>query len=497
MRTRAAPLLALLAAAQCGSVRAADYWAFSFKDFVVLSQGTQTDAQDVGRRLGAFDEALRTLLRLPAAAAEPPTKVYALPQDALAALDPVWGTQGGAFFRTGPLEDFLVLHNDAAAGDHEVYAERARALLASFGLARMPDWYQHGIAQLMSGATFDHDVIIVGEDLADQSARLAHGWIPMQEFLRLPANDPQFRKTPETEALYEAQCWWIVHLSVLDGVLDRAMPQYLQRLLIGESQEAAYAATFGLPYEELDGYFRKLKQKIVLKKYTVALPALRPDGLPQQISDAQAKARLAEVLLLHDPQSPPGNQMANDALGADAHDENALIALLRRDLTARHYPQAQAGIQRLADLPDLTGNGHFEVAAAMTNLAKNKDDGMPGTSGVDTKAMRAGARTHFRRAMELRPDDPRVPYQFGWLLASQGDVAGVRELLPAVDAAFYHRPECVEFAELLVRMNTITDNPADVFKYSVAEQRLAATDAERNRATGRIERLRAQLKMAQ
>jgi len=497
MRAGISRYVVLVALAAAPLSQAADYWAYSYKDFVVMSAGSEDEARGVGQRLGALDDSLRDLLHLPPAASEPPTKVYALPHDALAKLDPVWGSQGGTFFRAAPFEDFVVLHNDATANEQDVYAERTRALLASSGLSRMPEWYRHGIAQLIAAASFDHDQLTIGQNLPEQSARLAHGWVPMAEFLRLPASDPLLHKSPEAEALYEAQCWWLVHLTLLDGLLDRAMPQYLQRTLMGESQEAAYAATFGIPYEQLDQYFKKLRSAAKLRQYTMPLPTLGNIGTPQQLSEAQAKARLAEVLLVHDPQSQSGTQMANDALSADANDEHALIALMRRDLAARHYPQAQAGIQQLAGLQSLSAAGHLEVGLAMASLAKSRDEGMPGTTGVDTRAMRAGARAHLRRAMELQPKDPRAPYQLGWLSCDQGDLAGVRDVLPAVEAAFYRRPESVEFAELLVRMNTLTGNTADVFKYSVVEQRLALTDAERTRATARVERLRAQLKTPQ
>jgi hypothetical protein len=497
MRTGIAWIVVLATLAVGSTSRAADYWVYTYKDFVVMAEGTQDEARGVGQRLGAFDESLRELLRLPAGATEPPTKVYALPQDALAQLDPVWSAEGGAFVRAGPFEDFVVLHNEESAGDREVYAERAKALVASWGLSRLPEWYRHGIAELMSAATFDHDQITVGQNLAEQSSRLEHGWIPMAELMRLPANDPLLHKSPEADALYDAQCWWLAHLSVLDGLLDRAMPQYLQRILMGDTQDAAYAAAFGIPYEQLDQYFRRIRRSVQLKQYTKALPALSAVGAPESLTEAQAKARLSEVLLVHDPQSAPGTQLANDALSADANDEHALIAMTRRDLAARHYPQAQASVQQLAGLQNLSANGQLEVGVAMSELAKSRDEGMPGTSAVDTKAMRAGARLHLRRAIELLPRDPRAPYQLGWLACNQGDLAGVREVLPAVEAAFYRRPESGEFAELLVRMNTLIGNKADVFKYSVVEQRLATSDAERTRATDRVERLRAELKSSQ
>ena len=85
----------------------------------------------------------------------------------------------------------------------------------------------------------------------------------MAQILQLPASDPILHRSPETEATL--RCAMLV-AGALDVCLDkvcstRPCRQYLQRLLMGESQEAAYAATFGMPYEQLDEYFRKLRQQ--------------------------------------------------------------------------------------------------------------------------------------------------------------------------------------------------------------------------------------------
>jgi tetratricopeptide (TPR) repeat protein len=487
----------LLALAAGPRVHAADYWAYTYNDLDVMAEGTEAGAQDVARRLSATDEAMRTLLRLPGGAGEPPTRVYVLPQSDLATLDAVWSSQGGAFFRAGPFDDYMVLRSDANTGEREIGADRVRALLASWGLARLPEWYQHGMALLMSEASFDHDHITVGQDVADRTARLAHDWIPMGEFLRLQANDPLLHRSAGTESTYDAQCWWIVHLSVLDGVLDKVMPMYLQRLMMGESKEAAYAATFGMEPQELDAYFRKVKHNVKLKQYTGALPDATKLGSLQRLSEAEVKARLAQLLLVHEPRSEAGVQMAGDVLSAEPKNERAMLAMARHELEARRYPQAQESMQKLGALEDLSAGGHRDLGVLLTSLARLKDEGMPGTSGVDTKMTRAAARTHLQRAIALAPDDPRALHQLGWLVCGQGDVAGIRELLPTVEAAFYRRPESSEFAELLVRMHSIAGNTAEVFKYAVAEQRLAPTEDERARATARVERLRAQLKSTQ
>ncbi len=496
-RARIALCVTLLAGAADPGVHAADYWAYTYKDLEVTAAGTEADAQEVGRRLSAADEAMRTLLRLPGGASEPPTRVYVLEQADLASLDAVWSSQGGAFFRAGPFDDYLVLHSETTTGNREIGAERVRALLASWGLARLPDWYQHGVALLMSEASFDHDHITVGQDVADRAARLAHDWIPMGEFLRLPASDPILHRSPDTESTYDAQCWWLVHLTVLDGVLDKVMPLYLQRLMIGESQQAAYAASFGIEPQQLDAYFRKVKHNVKLKQYTGALPEPAVLGSPQRLSEGELKARLAQLLLAHEPRSEAGAQMATDALTAEPKNERAMLAVARHELETRRYAQAQESMQRLGALEDLSAAGHRDLGVLLASLVRLKEEGMPGTSGVDTKTTRSAARTHLQRAIALSPNDPRALYQLGWLVCGQGDVAGIRDLLPPVEAAFYRRPESSEFAELLVRMSTIAGNTADVFKYAVAEQRLAPTEVERARATARVERLRAQLKSTQ
>jgi hypothetical protein len=238
----------------------------------------------------------------------------------------------------------------------------------------------------------------------------------MAQFLQLPATDPTLHRSPDEEATYEAQCWWMAHLTLLDGVLDKVMPAYLQRLLVGESQKEAYAATFGRPYEELDKYFRKLRDKLVLRQYTGAMPDAAALGAPQLQTDAQVQSRLAELLLVHEPASASGAQFASDVLTADPKNERAQLAFARHEFAVRRYAPVLESLQRLGTLEDLTAASHRDMAALQSNLAKDRDENMPGASAVDSKAMRAAARANFRRAMEMEPNDPRAPYELGWLM---------------------------------------------------------------------------------
>ena len=105
-------------------------------------------------------------------------------------------------------------------------------------------------------------------------------------------------------------------------------------------------------------------------------------------------------------------------------------------------------LQRLHAREDLSGDARRVLAGLELQLAKQKDDGLPGTQELDARKIRGAARADFRRVLESDPADLRALYQLSWLQATAGDVAGVRELLPAVEAAYYRRSDSPELAAL-------------------------------------------------
>ena len=496
MRIAAVLAFAAVALAAGSGARAGEYWSYGYGQLAVVTAGDPADAKLVAQRLAALDGALRKLLRLPSGATSPPTAVYILSNAEIAALDPVWNGQGGTYFRAAPFDDYLVLASEHGAGaSAALYADRTLGLLASWGLARLPDWYRQGIAQLAAGAVYGTDRITIGQDVAEQASRLAHGWIPMEKILRLPATNPEFNRSPESLALYQAQCWWLVHLLLIDGVLDPALSRYVDWLMAGRNQDAAFAESFGpgyglgASYEQVDEYFRSARRDARLRTYSAALPDAGA-AVPVSLAENAYKAGVAQLAVSRDAHSARGQQLAAEVLAADADDARALLVQAQAQLFARKFAEADATVQRVRAQENLSAPDRRDVGMVEVALASQKDDALPGTEELDARKIRSAARADLRRALELDPADLRALYALGWLLAGQGDVAAVRELLPAMEAAYYQRSDSVELAALLVRMNSIAGDMADVFKYSVAEQHLAATEAERARAAARVERLR-------
>jgi Tfp pilus assembly protein PilF len=505
--TAFASIVAMLAATSAAGANAAGapeaeaaatHWRHAHGDLEVVSASSAGDAVAVGQRLSALDAALRGLLHLPNSAGTPPTRVYLLPGAELAAIDPVWAAQGGAFFRAAPFDEYLVLASEhGAAVNAELYAARTLSLLASWGLARLPDWYRQGVAQLAAGVVFGDGKLTVGQDVADQAGRLARDWYSMGKIFHLPASNPEFSKDPGALALYQAQCWWLVHLLLIERVLDPTVSQYVERQMAGQREEVAFANSFNANYDQLDEYFRKVRRSVQLRTYAADMPGAAEAGAAQPLGENAYRASVAELALDRNPQSAAALQMTRDVLAADPDNERALLALARAGIAARHFAEASAILERLHARGELTGAARRDLATQEASLARQKEDGLPGTQELDARKLRADARADFRRALEADPADLRALYQLSWLQATLGDVVGVRALLPSVEAAFYGRPDSPELAALLVRMSSLAGSPADVFKYSVAQQRLAPTEAERASAAARVERLRPQVRAAQ
>jgi hypothetical protein len=142
----------------------------------------------------------------------------------------------------------------------------------------------------------------------------------------------------------------------------------------------------------------------------------------------------------------------------------------------------------------LSGIGRVQLAATQVALARLRGDSMAGLEALEMPALRGAARQQLRLAMREDPANPLPVLRLGQLLASQGDVVAIRELIPPLEVTFRQRPYSSDLAALLVRLHVLTGDKEAQFKYALIEQRMAATEAARLTAARRVERLRTLVK---
>jgi hypothetical protein len=490
-------LSAALLTGGAASAVAADYWAYRYHDFDVLAEGSSAYSRSIVVQLNALDQALQTLLGRDAGAAQPPTRIYALHDSDYTPIDASWGEAGGAFFRAGPFDNVLVVpsENEGQNSRREMYAARARAWLDDQGLIRLPEWFKHGFGLLVGTASFDNDQLTLGQEIPTYMARMKESaWISVGQLFFLPPEDERFHKSRSTEELYDAECWWLTHLALLDGVLDKSMGNYLSRLQQGQDAPSAFTAAFNADIDTLDTYFRKLRRSAKLRTLQRPITANGSDIDAVAVDALELKARLSQLAVLHDAQSVIGKQWATEVISAVPDNERALLALVDNYGATREYKLLLNAMERLGQRVTLSAAAHTSLAAAQISMAHLRDMGTQGLGGLDANTLRGQARSHLNSAMQMDATDPLAPYTLGWLLASQGDVSAVQQLLPHVEQVFYQRPYTANLADLLVRLHTLAGNTDAEFKFAVVARRLAPTAQQQYAAQRRIERLRPAVK---
>ena len=489
MRWRAAALLVLCAA---GAAHAEDYWAYRTKDLDVMASGSKAYALSIAQRVNALDDALMTIFGEQGSLSHVPTHIYVLPAAELAELNPQWSDHSGAYFSAGPLEAVLVMQseNEGPARLDDVYRQRALSWLTEHGLARMPDWFLNGYAQIVAAASVDNDHLLLGQSLPDKMAELAKvRWYRIDQVLRQPSNDPIFNGSPADRAFYDAECWWLAHLVMFDGSLGDTMVDYLKQLRQGASQDLAYARSFKVAYDTLDEQLRKLRRNLKPKTVSVDLVALPEDVEPRPLEETAVRARLAELAVMSGDYSERSGQRIATALTRAPSDERAQLAHLHYSVATRKYDKIGDSLQPLLARDDLDDYAARTLAVQLVALANQRASGIPGLQAYDNGQLHTHARRLLTRAMDLNAADPVSRFELGRLYASEGDLAAIRELLPAVEKACMDRPFNADLANLLMKLYALDGNAEKQFAYALRTYELSGSSLLRKQALQRARRL--------
>ena len=103
------------------------------------------------------------------------------------------------------------------------------------------------------------------------------------------------------------------------------------------------------------------------------------------------------------------------------------------------------------------------------------------------------ARDDYEHA--IAPDGENLAYWAGLAEANgiQHDIASAKEFLPKAEQVFYRHPLNSKLARAIEIMCADTGNYDDAFKFAVAWEKNAMTDADRDYASAYLSRLKARI----
>jgi tetratricopeptide (TPR) repeat protein len=470
---------------------AADYWHYRYHGIDVTAAGSEQYAINLAHNMRRLDTAIVTVLPLELGDWRPRTLMYAVPPDELKRLlgaDSDTATQ----FTANGFMNVVVMDNITNSEVHywQAYFGYAGSLLVSEGALRYPDWFRQGVSKVFAATVISGDRITIGGyDRSTVYALMSQPLMPMRKFLHLRVDDPQL-VAKDASYQYEAQCWFLAHLITIDKLFEKEFSSYLQLVSGGQSEDAAFAASFTMSYEDLDRSIAAALRAGKIRTLAVKVPDEPVTTRPVRLSAAAAKGRLAVFATATEGSRDYGLKLASEALAADPTDEYALRALAVAQTRREQYGDALATLDKLAANSSLSAAGcgeSGELLIAVARAIRSKKATLP----ADPAALAHRAYDDYRRAIALEAES--LDYWAGLADAygEERDVTGAKELLPKIEQVFYLHPRNSALARHIARMSGEVGDLDDAIKFAVAWKANAVNDQSRDAAVAFLSRVQA------
>jgi hypothetical protein len=447
---------------------AAEYWHYRYHGIDVTAAGNEQYVINLAHNMRRLDKAIVSVLPLELGDWRPRTLIYAVPP---AELNRLLGSNwnGGASYDSNGFLNVVVMDNTTNNQVHywQAYFGYAGSLLYSEGALRYPEWFRLGVAKVFAATVIAGDrVIIGGHDPGTVHELDSQPLMPMRTFLHLRFGDPQL-KVKGAGPRYDAQCWFLAHLIMIDKLFGNEFSKYLQLVSGGQSEDAAFAASFTISYEDLDRVIAKALESGSVGAIEMKIPDEPVTTLPVLLSAAAANGRLAVYATAHDNSRDYGLKLVSEALAADPNDEYALRALAVAQTRRGQYGDALATLDKLAANASLSAAGLGDSGNLLISIAwaiRNKK----ATLTADPTVLAHRAYDDYRRATALEAES--LDYWAGLADAygEERDVTGAKEFLPKIAQVFYLHPRNSALASHIAQMCGEVGDLDDAIKFAVA-----------------------------
>jgi len=486
-RARSTGLALLFLALAPGAASAADYWAYEYKHIDVTVAGSGAYARDVARNADRLGAALTRILSFKGDTSLP-THIYVLPDDEIAA---ALGASGRSHFNNSGYDATVIASRGQGSGADYwgVYFGYAGAMLAGEGGSRYPYWFRLGVPEVFATTDFDHDHIRTGGIAPGYALTVASGkLIPLRTFLALKEQDPQL-KSGELSDMYAAESWYLTREILAEDRYSKEFGRYFELMHQGQSERAAFAASFNVSYEDLDRVLRADKRARA-HIFIVPSPADEsPDSAPpRRLKPAEAQARLA-LVNLKSGRRAEALRRAAAALHDDPSSEQALRVVAEAQLEDGNYPASFAAVDQLSR-GVISAAGMAECAGILTVLASAVTAGHAALP-VDSAKLLWYAQRYYEAALAANPEDLRSWAGLAGLHGARRDAAAAQAFLPEASQALGRHPGNVTLAYALAHMCAQTRQWDCAQKFAGSWRENALSDASRAEAAAFESRLAA------
>ena len=452
MRPRATALaLVVLCVIGCAGPRLArpalDGWhSVSVNDIRIIANGTAEETRALARDLAGFDAAFAFLIgrQIPATG---PTTIALIRDSGLKhrfRLDR--GTLGYAFTTLDGSLSCVGLDHPGQTR-HVLLHEYTHLLLARHHDARVPRWYNEGLASFFETLAYRDGALVVGAITSDRLVGVVKRK-PMP-LAKMFGGDREATLRGQLISDFYATSWALIHYLMQTPKGRRELSRFERELAKGTPLEQAREAAFARPFPQLDS---ELAVHIGYLAHGVAAVSVLD---PKQIAIAEPPAAVPV------PRGEVARELGAIALAlgeesADEAEDDGGISSLASELlgiaVAEDPTSARAGAA-LARARALDGDadGSGEAIAAALRAAPGDVQVQLAAGRVALAAQDDGeAQARFRSAIALDERSPSAWYGLGRALARAGDARSALEAFTRARRLGWSSPLDLELGRLHV-----------------------------------------------
>jgi Flp pilus assembly protein TadD len=381
--------------------------------------------------------------------------------------------------------------------DEIIYHEYLHYYLSNNTTARIPVWFDEGLAEFYSTFTVRENQVDIGRPVQRHMTWLrSHPMLPLDSLFAIERDSPEYNEGNKNGVFY-AQSWAVVHI-LFGGKSERwpKLVRFLELIEDGSSVDDALGKALDTTKEQLAEDLERLLRadELPYTRYTfkdlgvneevVIEPMARPDVLyrlgdylahaePDRTPEAEEHLRAALKIVPEHPAAIAGLGFVRDlegeldeaskfyrwALELDA-DNYLTNFLLAQNLVEQYYRKSEG---RIADL--VRAREHYRTSLELNPGLAAAYAGFGYTYIFDPGNPAPGVRA-MARAHEMLPHDEDITYGLMLLYLRNGD----REAAERLERQLSHSSDPALAA---LAFEALLNDDLDAANRAIAEQRLS------------------------
>ena len=405
-----------VAAVRAAEPRIGKFVAYQAGKFNIVTSRGEAQVRDLVDSLAQFQATLEVAVRRKATDTGVPTHIHIVGnREWQKYLQPREGIDG--LFVPRRFANYILINGDTDRGKSWplIFHEYTHFFLRSQFSGEYPPWFNEGLAEMFSEATFKNGTTTFGIPMGRVFDTRKSEWISFDRLLAVNQSSPEYQSHSMMPGFY-GQSWYTVHYGMLENrQFGQQMFAYINQLNHLVPREEAVRATFGADLAAIDKQLLEYSRRSTLVtggiKVAQSAPLPLSEGVP--LSELDALATITDLMIETRVAPDRIRPMVESLSRREPNSARTAILAARLALFDEDYAAFDAAVARATPL--LTAADWLsrrELAGVLLDSALDFRPASPRSTAESEREL-ASAMRWFGEAVTHNNEDVEALWGFG------------------------------------------------------------------------------------